>query len=174
MVIRLFFSVLSLLLLSGGTIANAGSAEGTLHVSAQAVSGLSFKVISEPQYYRVRCGADRRDKRDDKDEERTHHSERNDCRAKEIKQARYAVTSNHHQGFALLVQAATSDVYSSVQIEIEGYGQLDLKAGQSRQLTIRGHQNSATKFHMKMRLRISDHAREGKYVWPVSVSAIPL
>ena len=172
--------MLSLLAL-GSLPSYAGSAEGQLRVSAQAVASLSFEVLKEPRYFKVERKRHQRDSRSSKDkdddESKDHHSSKHGKHDSIIKKHIIVfVKTNSRDGYALLIQAVESSVYRYASIDIEGHGNVSLREGQSLEVPIRRRSinGKSDLTRLKVRLSISHDARQGKYPWPISVSAIPL
>jgi len=158
-------------------IAYAGSSTGQLHVSAQAVATLSFRLIDEPHYYRVEGGdgESRHDEDADREEKRKeagHKKEGHDFTIKES--LKLAVTSNSRAGYAMVLEAMDSGPYREARIRIEGRGDIELHAGQLAQVPFRGLQSSRDIRTLKVTLTIPSDARPGTYLWPIHVSVVPL
>jgi len=157
--------------------AYAGSSTGQLHVSAQAVATLSFRLIDEPHYYHI--GDRYRDKQHDEDEgqeekrkEAGHKKEGHDFTIK--KSLKLAVTSNSRAGYAMVLEAIDSGPYRMARIRIEGRNDIELHAGQLAQVPFRGFQSSKNIRMLKVKLTIPSDARAGTYLWPIRVSVVPL
>jgi len=156
-----------LLMAASMNIASSGSATGQLHVSAQAVAMLGFRLIEEPRYYHV----EKKHKKKQHDED-DHKEKNHDFTIK--KHIKFAVTSNNREGYALILEAVESGPYREARIRIKSHKDIYLHAGQVLQIPLRGLASTTDIRKLKVILTIPASARPGTYPWPINVSVIPL
>jgi len=158
-------------------IASAGSATGQLHVSAQAVATLGFRLIEEPRYYHVEKQHKKKQHDEDDHRKKRHgedgHKEKNHAFTIK-KHIKFAVTSNNREGYALILEAVESGPYREARIRIKSHKDIYLHAGQVLQIPFRGLTSTTDIRKLKVILTIPASARPGTYPWPINVSAIPL
>jgi len=157
--------------------AGAATARSLMQVSAQGIVVISFNVIDEPDYYRV--GNDDEENghaegyhKEKHHKERHHQATRHALLVKDY--VELAITSNSKAGYALVIEAGEFGPYRSAQVSLKGYENIFLAAGESARIIIREGGNTRDVKKLKVTLSIPSGAQQGKYPWPINVSALPL